>query len=80
VTATVTDKVICVFHTSITFPRCKWLSRLSEIVECHTIKRPRKWINSIKIFASDLQKAIVSIFMVGNLPGPLYLPGNIQSG
>ena len=64
VNARVTYRVICVFHAPVTFPRCEKRSTVVEIVESHTIKSPRKWKNSIKMFAPDPQETVLSIFMV----------------
>jgi len=52
VNARVTDRVIGVFHAPVTFPRCKWRSKLLKTVKSHTIKRPRKWKSSITMLAA----------------------------
>src|SRR5271166_4272336 len=50
VNGTVNRRVNRVFHAPFTFPHCKYRSRLFEIVEPHTIKRPRKGKTSTEKF------------------------------
>jgi hypothetical protein len=76
----VTDKVICVFHAPVTFPR--WTKRWKsfDIVKSPIIKEASKTEKVRNVLPSDLQETVVSIFMVESPPTPLYLLGNIQSG
>ncbi len=76
----VTDSVICVFHAPFTFQRCKYRSRLFEILESDTSKRPRKWKSSIKMFPSDPLGTVPRICMIESSPSLLYLLGNLLTG
>ena len=76
----VTDSVICVFHAPFTFQRCKYRSRLFEIVMPHISKRPRKWKSSIKMFPSNPLETVPGICVIESSPSLLYLRGNLLTG
>ncbi len=76
----VTDSVICVFHAPFTFQRCKYRSRLFEIVMPHISKRPRKWKSSIKMFPSNPLETVPGICVIESSPSLLYLLGNLLTG
>jgi len=58
-------------------PFLQW--RLFEVVTPHTMKSPRIWKSSIKMFAPDLRETVVTLFTVESSPKILYLLGNIQA-
>jgi hypothetical protein len=71
VNARVTDRVICVFHAPVTFPRCRERYNPFDIVESSTIKEALKMEKVRKNLARDLLEAVVSIFIAESPPVPL---------
>ena len=71
VNARVTDRVICVFHAPVTFPRCRERYNPFDIVESSTIKEALKMEKVRKNLAPDLLEAVVSIFIAESPPVPL---------